>query len=370
MSNQFSTLSLGTAARYSALFFATSTNYTVPLAGVYRRSLLAPSGSGAAIFVTTTGGAASAGGGGEFCEDTVFIPAGTVLAIVTGTPGASVTSSVSGTGANGNDATNASVTATGLATLTCVGGKKGVFTTTNAAVATGGLGGTGGTGGDYRTPGGLGGDATHTTNAMNSAGGGAAGSPYGPGGKGGASACSVKGAAGGGAIGGFDGGAASGTTASGGGAGTGSVGLPGSSSDGISGLNKLASYSNSSADGLYRTVVQSASFVAGQLAAGSFESINDPFRALTGGGETGGSPGGLASQGHMNGGPGAGGRGLFTGTSRPGILGGAGGIANASAVTGTAPYFGGGSGGASTNTTGPAISATGGLGIFVLERVS
>jgi hypothetical protein len=108
-------------------------------------------------------------------------------------------------------------------------------------------------------------------------------------------------------------------------------------------------------------------FSAGALSPG-FETLFDPFKSLTGGGETNGSPANTAT-GTKDAGPGAGGRGITTGSGRPGVLGGGGGAATAAAVTAIGAVIGGGGGGASTNTTGPAISGAGGGGLVAIQRV-
>jgi hypothetical protein len=85
-----------------ALFFPSSTTYTIPASGWYRLSALGAGGSGAASFKSTTAPSASGGGGGGFAESEVYLTKDTVLTITVGAGGASVASSVDGTGAAGN----------------------------------------------------------------------------------------------------------------------------------------------------------------------------------------------------------------------------------------------------------------------------
>ena len=64
-----------------ALFFPSTTTYTVPVSGWYRLSALGAGGSGGAIFTTTTGGTSSGGGGGAYAESEVYLVKDTVLTI-------------------------------------------------------------------------------------------------------------------------------------------------------------------------------------------------------------------------------------------------------------------------------------------------
>src|SRR3972149_924264 len=84
-----------------ALFFPSTTTYTIPASGWYRLSALGAGGSGGAIFTTTTGGTSSGGGGGAYAESEVYLSKDTVLTITVGAGGTTTASSGSGTGFDG-----------------------------------------------------------------------------------------------------------------------------------------------------------------------------------------------------------------------------------------------------------------------------
>jgi hypothetical protein len=118
---------------------------------------------------------------------------------------------------------------------------------------------------------------------------------------------------------------------------------------GTGGVNRLNRSSVAGADGVVRNLTTQA---AGGLEIG-FESLNDPFRSMSGGcGATraigGCGAGASAGPGAMNG----------------GICGGTGGSTSGAGT----PTCGGGSGGTSNSST-SCTSSAGGPGLVVIERI-
>jgi hypothetical protein len=343
-----------------AILIPNSTSWVCPVDGIYRLSALGAGASGGAIMKTTTYGGVSGGGGGGFCEMEVFLTAGLTLTITIGAGGAQAVSNVSGTGYAGNDGGDTTITGTGIS-MTAGGGKAGAYTTTTTTTAAGGAGGTA-SGGGINFAGGAGGDALYTTNCGNAAGGGAAGSPYGVGGRGGhAKRTNTSCCTGGGAVGGF---AGFDNTANSTGAGGGTGGTPPTYSQ--PGPNRLGIPTNYSADGFLRIETPTLSIPTHKQ--WGFESLNDPFRCLTGGSFTSYN---TTSYTGMPG-PGAGGKGFSTvASTMPGnICGGGGGcFVSAAASLSGGSFMGGGSGG-STSTSTSATSEIGGPGFAVIERIA
>ena len=107
--SDFSQFAGGGSALQPAIFFPTSTTYTIPVTGTYRVSVEGGGGSGAACLNSPC--ASSGGGGGGFAEvDQSFI-SGTVLTITVGAGGAGIAESTGSTCANGNAGGTTSVTA-------------------------------------------------------------------------------------------------------------------------------------------------------------------------------------------------------------------------------------------------------------------
>ncbi len=335
-------------ARSVASFFPASATYIIPRSGWYRLSALGAGGSGGAIFQTTAGGASTGGGGGQYAESEVYLKAGTVVTITIGAGGLSVSSNVSGTGVSGSDGGDTLISCPGVS-IRAHGGKGGRFSIINAAVVPGGLAGTGPTGAEFTADGAPSGTATHTTNAANASGGGAPGTPGGPGGPSGNCYGTLASASGGGGLHGYPSGAAFGATLSASGDGgpngasadaNGTTTAPGMRALGVTGV---------CADGLTRS---------GAFAG--FESMTDPFSLLTGPC----SSAGIAHNYNT-------GQTIFSGSV---LLGASGGItcgpasntydyANSGSVT-----FGGGSGAAASSIS-YAVSARGGNGLVVIERI-
>src|SRR3972149_8483261 len=108
-----------------ALFFPSTTTYTIPVSGWYRLSALGAGGSGGASFTSTTAPAGSGGGGGSFCEHEVYLAKDTVLTITIGAGGAAANSSVDNTPVNGTAGGATTISWNG-ATLDAGGGGGGV----------------------------------------------------------------------------------------------------------------------------------------------------------------------------------------------------------------------------------------------------
>jgi hypothetical protein len=341
------------------VFFGSSASFTVPATGWYRISALGPGGSGGAIFATASGGSASGGEGGGFCEKEIYLIAGDVLTIVIGAGGAGVVSSITGVGVAGNPggaATTVVCVARSLS-LSAGPGNGGNFTITNAATVNGGTGGSTSTGGDVNYTGGRGGNANHVTLNVEAAGGGGSGSPYGNGGKGGDQiGPGTLGATGGGSIR-FSGGNITNTltpTNTGGGG----TGGPGVDNTATAGVNMLGGGIVVSIDGVNRS----------SSGTPCFDSLFNPFRALTGGGTDGGQV--AASSRNTGPGAGTGAPSAFANTNTaPTIGGGTGGCALAAKSGSVNAGRGGGSGGAASSATGPATSGNGGSGLVTVERI-
>jgi hypothetical protein len=192
--------------------------------------------------------------------------------------------------------------------------------------------------GKYRLSavGGGGSGATTNGSQASSGGGGAAGSPFGVGGRGGNAAGGVT--AGGGAVGGFVGGEGA---YPGAGAGTG-----GSASGATPGKNALYMLSALSVDGVLHTL---------------FDSVQDIFRALSGGGSLTISGSGSGGSGVVN----------SIAPPTPGAMGGGGGGMASSANTTAGSGVIGGGGGGCTRTGGSytLYSGAGGRGLAAIERI-
>ncbi len=347
-----------TPARFFPYRASSTWTFTVPYDGWYRICAVGAGASGGAIFRTTSCGGASGGGGGGYVEKEVYLYKDQTLNITPGLGGAVATSSVSGTGVNGNNGTDTTVIGPNIY-MVAGGGLAGIFTITNTTQIAGGVGG-GFSGGDFGFPGGAGGSVTFATNGAPSSGGGAAGSPAGIGGDGGICTTSAQGASGGGAIGGMTAGASTGTSSKSGGAGTGgpSVAVAGST-QGAGGNNRLGFAVRSSADGELRGGLNSTS-----VKDAGFETIFNPFYSLTGGG----GAGNLSASGGT--GAGGGGNSNIGGSTAFTVLGGGGGASGTvAASTAAGSYVGGGGGGCASATTGPAISGIGGNGLVTIERI-
>jgi len=335
-----------------AYMISTGSSYTIPESGWYRISALGGGASGGAIFAY--GGAASGGGGGGFTETEIYLWSGDVILYSVGTGGAAVTSSISGTGASGTTGGNTTLTCSARSlSLYANGGGAGWFNIGSGGTAPGGTGGTA-SGGTINSTGGVGGSAQYaaTSGTYYASGGGAAGSPFGTGGRGGNITQTNTGATGGGAVGGWQGGdLSSNAVTNSGGAGTGGNAVNNAA---IAGVNALGFASKNSTDGIWR---QGGVWVTSATTqAMGFDSLVDPFRALTGGGAAGANSTG--------GGSGAGGGAAASGWG--GVLGGSSG--NTGSGVGCNNYLGGGGGADAYSAS--ATSGAGGNGLIAVERIS
>lgn len=334
------------ATKGATTFFASSTNYAIPVSGLYRLSVLGAGGSGAALLFITSGGAASGGCGGAFTENEVYLEKGTIVKITIGAGGASATSTTSGTGVNGNAGGDTTIQCNGVL-MVAKGGVGGRFTTTlstatttlAAAISYGGL---------INSKGGVSGIATKTTDAFCYVTGGASsGSPYGDGkNSGDANSSGADSVSGGASI----------TYASSNNA------SQGAGVGGINGANVLGIVSNASVDGFSRIGLSTSTIALG------FECYIDPWRALTAG-----------SNNAVNGayvGPGAGSS-ASTSSSTAGfnasICGGSGAAYNSTQTTQVSGLclLGGGSGACVVRTAAAtqANSGIAGNGLVTIERI-
>lgn len=146
----------GVGSLQMQVFTGSSGTFTFPpgVTQVKARIWAAGGGGGAGISTSVAGG--SGGGGGGYCEGIIIKGSNTTLAIVNGTGGSAGVSTTAG--GNGGDST---ITATGIS-VTCQGGRGGIFATSTTPI----LGGAGGT-------------ATGLSMAINGADGGE-GYTYGP----------------------------------------------------------------------------------------------------------------------------------------------------------------------------------------------
>lgn len=347
-----------------AEFILSSRTWTCFIPGIYRISCMGAGGSGAAIYSTSgQGNASCGGGGGGFCEKTILLNVNEQLNIVVGAGGAGVTSSVDGSGVNGNDGGNSTVIGNNIS-LTANGGLKGQFLLGTSTTKIGGSGGSA-SGGDINFSGGKGGDiyAYVANKIARSGGGGAPGSPYGIGGAGGdANVAGAHMCSGGGAVGGFKGGtqtAGSGCYFSGG-AGTGGNGSANvdNGSGGFGGKNRLGILTIRSIDNIDRSTNV------------GFDTPYNPLRNLSGGGGNGAAN--TSAEG-TNGGSGGGSGATSVNVLGPLVGGGGGSMSLSAPVTLTSSsnvIFGGGSGGSTCQYTGPAMSARGGNGLVVIELIA
>ena len=339
--------------RSPAIFFPTSTTYTIPVTGLYRISALGGGGSGGS-FMYAGGVAASGGGGGGFGESEVYLTASTVITITIGARAAGRVST--GTNLYGNVGGNTVISGTGMTTITAVGGSGGG--SEGGSSVNGGVGGTCSGGNIINASGGAGGNATWTTSKWTAGGGGASGSPFGTGGAGGADTCTGQySAAGGGAVGGFAGGAASGTASGtyGGGASPFQAGANRASlGTGANGVNALGRLSTADTTGIVRNL-------ATQAANGfeyGFETLNNPFRSMSSAGVAGNASAAC----------GAGSSGLGGTSAQFCFFGGSGGVTHNTTAASSSVLFGGGSGGVSSSAT-SATSGAGGACLAAIERI-
>lgn len=162
-----------------ARVLTSSETLIAPVTGKMMFMVQAPSGSGGAIDLNAaTQRLATGGGAGEQVVDIVDVVAGQSYTFTHGVPGAGV--GLTNTTANGNDATNCTVTGPNSYALTVVGGKKGNAASGVSTLA-GGLGGTGGTGGTARVlrrAGSRGGNISNATGPSRVATGGGAPNPF------------------------------------------------------------------------------------------------------------------------------------------------------------------------------------------------
>lgn len=349
-----------------AEFYPSSITWTCYYTGWYRLSALGAGGSGGAIYRSAADfGAATGGGGGAFAEKEVYLTVGDTLTFVVGAGGARAYSSVDGTGVNGNDGGETTIHgASGSAVCTAInihapGGLHGHFTIIDHEAILGGLGASIATGGDFNAAGGRGGDLTFHNTSRGGTGGGAAGSPYGTGGRGGDITGTNPASTGGGAVGGFHGGDNSTYEGATGGGGTAGDGIINTSTGGVNRfLYGAAIASGAGVDGLLRAggTPQAATNVAS-----SFDSLNDPFRGLSGGCTGGGGGQGGSGAGGGAGGGGVGGAG--------GVLGGGGGCYAWPNSTVMAGIGGVGGGGGGTAHSSACYSGAGGTGLITVERI-
>lgn len=346
-----------------ARFYTTSQTVTIPVSGMYRISLVGAGGSGGCA---KGSGVASGGGGGGFVEDDVYISGGTIITIILGIGGGAVscysnanypTSSVQSSAGNVG---GTSTISWGNIILTAYGGGAGSGAESNFNNFAGGAGG-GASGGTNNQTGGAGGGASNNSNGTGNAagGGGASASPYGPGGAGGAAASTGTSgncaSGGGGSMYGYTGASASVAGAgavAGGGAGQGGAGTNLSTV----GVNMLGFNNGESVDGVTR--------------ASGFDSLFDPWRALTGAVGSSGTTVSIATAGAFGAGQGGVAAGANVSNTGAVYFGGSGGAStyNGSfSASSSTVAFGGGSGGAAGDNS--ASSGNGGNAIASIERI-
>lgn len=359
-----------------AMFFSSSCTFIIPREGWYRLSAVGAGGSGGANGTEDDGGVATGGGGGGFCEIEVYLSTNDELTIVIGAGGVGVTPAIKSDGSDGGDTTihgSGSDNAVAL-NIHAGGGKAGSYMCLDHTAVAGGAGGTA-SGGEINASGGAGGSAYHHNTSCAASGGGASGSPYGTGGAGGnctlvSPATNVS--AGGGAIGGFKGGGATATGYHCGGAGTGRTVDVNTFSGGKGRLFRGPNITLSSADGITRMMpTLGAAPVSGDSPGIGFESLSDPFRAMSGKGSDGAVNTGAT--GAMSG-PGGGGGGIsaaatYGAYALVNVCGGGGGSCFTGGAASVKCSIGGGSGGACSMSNGAASSGTGGDGLVTIQNI-